>query len=80
MHILNNRHEYGPEINTSQLLKPCTKGAKMNCWENIHIQIYHSHGLLIKEQHITDINPHYNIINKTKIIPQLTSMEAEGQH
>jgi len=80
MHILNNRHEYGPEIKTLQLLKPCAKGAKMNCWENIYIQIYHNHGLLIKEQHITDINPLYNIINKTKIIPHLTNAEAEGEH
>jgi len=48
--------------------------------EHIYIQIYHNHGLLIKEQHITDINPLYNIINKTKIIPHLTSAEAEGEH
>jgi len=80
MHILNNRHEYGPEIETLQLLKPCTKGAKMNCWENIYIQIFHNHGLLVKEQQIIDINPLYNIVNKTKIIPHSTSTLAEGEH
>ena len=33
MHILHNRHQYGPADETLKLLKPCNKGTKMNCWE-----------------------------------------------
>jgi hypothetical protein len=30
-HILNIKHEYGNADQTTQLLKPCNKGNKMNC-------------------------------------------------
>jgi hypothetical protein len=33
LHILNNRHEYGTAEETLELLKPCNKGTRMNCWE-----------------------------------------------
>jgi len=36
MHILNNRHEYGPETETLQSMKHCTKGSKMSCWEKVY--------------------------------------------
>jgi hypothetical protein len=32
MHILDNRHEFGPAEETLELLKPCTKGTRTNCW------------------------------------------------
>jgi len=80
MHILQNRHEYGPAKETLQLLKECTKGARMNWWKNIYIQTYHNHGLLVKEQQVNDINPLYNIINETRIIPRPTDADTENQH
>jgi hypothetical protein len=40
MHILNNRHELGPVEQTLKLLKPCTKGTRMNCWEALYIYTY----------------------------------------
>jgi len=56
MHILQNRHEYGPAIETLQFLKACTKGTRMSCWENMYMQTFHSHGTLITEQQIGDPN------------------------
>src|SRR5215475_6551337 len=37
MHVLNNRHEFGPAEETLKILKPCTRGAKMNCWEAMYM-------------------------------------------
>jgi hypothetical protein len=31
LHILHNKHEFGPAEETLKLLKPCNKGTKMNC-------------------------------------------------
>ena len=36
LHILQNRHEYGPIVDTLQLLKTCSKGTHMNCWEALY--------------------------------------------
>ena len=52
----------------------------MICWENVHIQTYHNHGLLVKEQQVNDINPLYNTINETRIIPRPTDADTENQH
>jgi len=41
LHILNNRHEYGTPAETLELLKPCNKGTRMNCWETLYIQAFH---------------------------------------
>jgi len=30
LHILQNRHEYGPTVDTLQPLKTCSKGTHMN--------------------------------------------------
>ena len=57
MHILQNRHEYGPAIETLQLIKACTKGTRMSCWENLYMQTFHNHGTMITEQQIGDLNP-----------------------
>jgi len=35
-HILQNRHEYGPQEETLHLLKHCHKGTWMTCWENLY--------------------------------------------
>jgi hypothetical protein len=47
---LENRHEYGPAEKTLKLLKPCTKGTKMDCWETLFINMHHKQNLLIAEQ------------------------------
>ena len=44
IHILQNKHEYGLEKETLQLVKRCTKGTRMSCWENFYIQMHHIHG------------------------------------
>ena len=67
MHILNNRHDYGTAEKTLKLLKPCHKGPRMNCWETFYMQLFHQHGTLINEQHLTDINPLYEIADTSRI-------------
>ena len=47
VHILNNRHEYGTAEETLELLKPCNKGTRMNCWEAFYMQAFHQHKILI---------------------------------
>jgi hypothetical protein len=61
MHILHNRHKFGPVEETLKLLKPCTKGTKMNCWEALYMNTHHRQGLLILEQQVTDINPLFDL-------------------
>jgi hypothetical protein len=61
LHILNNRHEYGTAEDTLELLKPCQKSTRMNCWETFYIHLSHQHDTLITEQQVYDINPLYAI-------------------
>jgi hypothetical protein len=35
VHMLNNKHECGTPAETLELLKPCNKGTRMNCWETL---------------------------------------------
>ena len=46
MHILHNRHQFGPADEILKLLKPCNKGIKMNCWEALYMNILYKQGLL----------------------------------
>jgi len=55
-HILNDRHEYGTAAETLELLKPCHKGTRINCWEVVYVQTFHQHNILISEQQ-ADTNP-----------------------
>ena len=57
MHILNKRHEYGPAKETLKLLKPCSKGGRMDCWESLYIHLHHKQNILIDEQKANDSNP-----------------------
>ena len=57
MHILQNKHEYGPAKDTLQLLKTCSKGTRMSCWEILYMQTFYNHGILITEQQINEFNP-----------------------
>jgi hypothetical protein len=61
MHILNNRHDFGPTEETLKLLKPRTKGKRMNCWEALFIRIFHRHNILISKQQVTDTNPPFDL-------------------
>jgi hypothetical protein len=59
MHILNNRHDFGSTEET--LLKPCTKGTRMNCWDALFIHLHHRHHIPISEQEVTDTNPPFDL-------------------
>jgi len=61
LHILNNRHEYGIAEETLELLKPCNKGTKLNCWEALYMHAFYQHNILIEEQKVNDINPLYEL-------------------
>ena len=63
LHILNNKHEYGNPEQTMQLLKTCSKGKKMNCWESFYMQVLQQQDLLIDEQ---------KVMNPTHYTPWLT--------
>jgi hypothetical protein len=61
LHILNNRHEYGIAEETLELLKPCNKGTKMNCWEALYMHAFYQRNMLIEEQKVNDINLLYEL-------------------
>ena len=66
LHILNNRHECGNEEQTTQLLKTCNKGIKMNCWESFFIHVLQQQDVLIEEQRVNDLNPLYVLAHVTR--------------
>jgi len=66
IHILRNRHEYGPENETLQLIRPCAKGTRMNSWEAMMIQYHHHRESLITEQQPYDHNPLYICIQESR--------------
>jgi hypothetical protein len=55
-YIFENKHEYGPVRTTRKLMKPCSKGKIMNCWENLYIQQTFHKGQLIPEQTLQEHN------------------------
>jgi hypothetical protein len=57
IHILHNRHKFGPAEETLKLLKPFSKSTKMNCWETLFMNMHYKQDLLISEQQTTDTNP-----------------------
>ena len=61
MHILDNRHEFGPAGETLNLLKPCSKGSRMDCWESLFIHLHHKHNILNAEQQANDTNPLFEL-------------------
>ena len=79
MHILNNRYVFGPETEIQKLLKHCTKGPKMNVWENLFIQEHHIRGSLILEQQVGEYNPLYRLANLTKLMPYSTLEDSDRQ-
>jgi len=61
LHILDNRHEFGSAKETLELLNPCRKGTKMNCWEALFMHIHHKQNIMISEQQVTDTNPLFDL-------------------
>jgi len=61
LYILNNRHEYNTAEEMLELLKPCNKGTRMNCWEALYVQAFQQHNILIEKQQVSDINPLYEL-------------------
>ena len=61
LHIFNNKHEYGNTEQTTELLKSCNKGVKMNILETFFIYILQKQNLLIEEQKVNDPNPLYEL-------------------
>jgi len=78
MHILHNRHQFGPADETLKPLKPCNESTKMNCWEAIYMNMFYKQGLLIPEQHITDTKPLFDLANIPRDL-QTTSPNSSSQ-
>ena len=66
LHILNDRHDYGTAEATLELLKPCSKGTSMNCWEALYMQAFHQRNILIEEQQVSDINSLYEMAHTSR--------------
>jgi len=80
LHILNNRHEYGTKEHTMELIKGCSKGRLVNCWESMYIQEYHRKGHLITEQQILEHNLIFDLITTTVPNKETSEAVAEGRH
>ena len=72
LHILNNRHEYGPMDRVMKILKPCRKGKLMNTWETMFIQLHHRNRSLITEQQRSEHNPLYDLVSLTPTTETIT--------
>jgi hypothetical protein len=57
LHILHNRHEYGPMNMTMTLLKPLNNTSLLNPCEHLFIQSLHKEGRLISKQNPGELNP-----------------------
>jgi hypothetical protein len=57
LHILNQRHEYGPIDKTMTFLKPIQNTSLLTPYETFYIQSLHKHGRLISEQTPQEPNP-----------------------
>ena len=62
VHILNNRHEYGPITDTVELLQNISNPTMLLPSEQLFTHSHHHHKQRIPEQHIHDINPLYQTI------------------
>ena len=60
-HILDKRHGFGSADETLKLLKSCTKGTRMGCWEALCMHIHYKHNILISKQQVTDTNPLFDL-------------------
>jgi hypothetical protein len=77
MHILHNRHEFGPAEETLKILKPFNKGTKINFWEALYMNMHRRQGL-IPEQ-VTDTNPLFDLAIIARDL-QTPSPHSSSQH
>ena len=54
------------------LLKPCSKGSRMDCWESLFINLHHRHNILIDEQQGNDNNPLFELVSIPRDLKQPT--------
>ena len=66
LHILINKQDYGTTEETLELLNPCHKGTRMNCWETFYMHLFYQNDALIIEQQASDINPLYEIADRSQ--------------
>ena len=71
MHILDNRQKFGPAGKTLKLLKPCSKGNRMDCWESLFIHLHRRHNILVDEQQANDNNPLSELVSIPRDLVQL---------
>jgi hypothetical protein len=71
MHILDNRHEFGPAEETLKLLKPCSKDSRMDCWDSLFIHLHHKHNILIAEEQASDTNPLFELASIPRDLVQI---------
>jgi hypothetical protein len=57
LHILQNRHKYGPIESTMHLLKPISKSSLLLPCKQLYILNQSQKGILIPEQYASDTNP-----------------------
>jgi hypothetical protein len=66
LHILNNRHEYGPMHNTMELLKHINKTKFLIPYEQLYIPSHH-HKQLIPEQDSGEYNQMYQLVHDQQV-------------
>ena len=69
LHILQNRHEYGPMNETMRLLKQVNKTTSLIPYERLYIQTLHQAGKLISEQFPGDPNPLFQAVINPRTTP-----------
>ena len=57
LHILNNKHEYGPMEKKMTLLKPVKNTSLLTPYEQFFIQAFHKSGRLVSKQNPGEPNP-----------------------
>jgi hypothetical protein len=73
MHILNNKHEYGPMHNTMELIKQINKTKFLIPYEQLYIQSHHHHHKqLIPEQNSGECNPMYQVVYNQQVMSHPT--------
>ena len=63
-----------------ELIKVCSKGRLMNCWESMYIQEHHRKGHLVTEQQVPEHNLIFDLITTTVPNKVTSEVVAEGRH
>jgi hypothetical protein len=67
LHILHNKHGYGPMNVTMSLLHPAHKGWRMTSLEDFYIQLFQRHNITINKQSQKDTNSLFDLIYDTQL-------------